>query len=94
MKTIGRTDQGNAIVEMTDEEYIEFLRLENIIVNKRFYFDAPQRNFRGADMSPVFKALSELANAKQSIRTIQEYINTLADYFGKVELPEEKEIDA
>ncbi len=95
MKTIGRTEEGNVLVEMTADEYGEFIYLENVVVGGGFYFDAPRKNFRGVDLSPVFKALNELATAKHSITTLQGYINNLANYFGKVELPEsKKEINA
>lgn len=94
MKTLGRTDEGNCIVEMTADEYREFINLENAVVGGQFYFDAPRMNLRGIELSPIFKALNELVSAKQGITIIQKYVNTLADYFGKVQTPEKEIIDA
>lgn len=94
MKTIGRTEEGNCIVEMTADEYREFINLENAILDGQFYFDAPRMNLRGAELSPIFKALNELVSAKQSITRLQGYINTLADYFGKIKSTEKENKDA
>ena len=92
MKTIGRTEEGNAIVEMTSEEHYEFIRLEDVLSQKG-YLDSPSRNLRGVEMSPVFKALNDLVTAKYSISILQGYINNLAAYFGKVQFPK-KDVDA
>lgn len=86
MKDIGiATLTGNYIVEMKKEEYHEFLRLENAITGKHF-----NDRLVGVDLSPVFKALSDLADTKHSIVVIQSYINNLAEYFGKTVIPQDE----
>lgn len=83
MKTIGRTNENNYLVEMSIEEYREFVRLEASVNGSDYYpfFDFNQ-SLKQTDLSKVFKAFSDLSNAKISIYKLQEYINFLANTFG------------
>lgn len=93
MRTLGNSfisDDG-VIVEMSRDEYHSLINLERVITGTGYSFDRYGTTFKGVDLSPVFKALYELSVTKSSIIQLQEYINKLADYFGKVEIPKEKD---
>lgn len=85
MKTIGMsTDGKDFIVSMSEGEYREFMRLERSITDAGYSPFDRYSTFQGADLAPVFRALGDLADAKNSISSLQSYINNLAEYFGKV----------
>lgn len=86
MKTIGKTIENKFLVEMSYEEYSEFRRLEDSIDGRYTQFEG---NFGGTDLSPIFKALSDLSTAKQSVSSLKSYVDTLVKYLGEVHTVEE-----
>lgn len=89
MKTIGRTDEGKILVEMSQEEHNEFVRLE-MSIDGNYYFGGFQRGLSGKDLAPVFGALGDLATAKQSVSSLTFYINKLSEIFGKTHTVKEQ----
>lgn len=85
MKTLGNTFDGKFIVEMSREEHISLINLENTFMNTQPDIFASNREFAGKDLSPVFEALYKLSNTKSSIRQIKEYISLLDSAFGGTE---------
>lgn len=85
MKTVGTTPEGNFIVEMSGDEYRSFVRLEKSIDGSSYVgFSSPYPTLLGKDLSPVFKALFDVAETKQSIYQMKEYINFLDSVFGNI----------
>lgn len=84
MKTLGTTVEGSFIVEMTRDEYYSLVNLDLSITNSGYGINRPPTTLSGKDLSPVFKALEDVADTKRSINQIKEYINFLDSVFGKI----------
>lgn len=90
MKTIGRTNNGNMLVEMSREEHGEFVRLAVVFSSSNsFWFT--DGNLDGADLSLVFKALANLYSARHSINEIEAAVYLIKSYFGNIIEKEQKD---
>ena len=84
MKTLGTTTDGNYIVEMSADEHWSFCKVESAINHSDvdMWMGIRGATLTGTDLSPIFKALDDLFEAKISINRLKEYVNFLDGVLG------------
>ena len=83
MKTIGRTNSG-MIVEMSQQEYQQFLVLENTLSGRNLFFPDPFVDLDGLDLSKVMSALVGLCRTRQNINSLKNSILEIDKALGTV----------
>lgn len=89
MKTIGRTNEGNVLVEMSREEHGEFIGLCQVVAGNKYFWLHDGDMDGTVDLSNVFKALSNLYQAKLHVESLKSAINFIDSAFGGVMKKEE-----
>lgn len=80
MKDIGRTNEGDYIVELSHGEYSTIYELQRVIEGAKsadFYSMYPELLKSSGDLSPLFMAIRTWIEGEY-------YINALQDYVGKL----------
>lgn len=91
MKSLGRTNNGGYIIEMSQDEFTTFLRLQSTINGHPYYFgDNLHRDLDGTDLSKVLTALDNLFQARSNIQFLKDSIDSLDSLLGTI-VKEEKE---
>lgn len=80
MKTVGRTEDGERLVAMTDDEYCTLVGLQDVVEGKEFDFD---RGFWGtrldSDMEKVFRDIRQFTLAGFKVNELQAQVDQLRE---------------
>ena len=76
------TNDKGYLVEMSDDEYRSFRRLESSVNGLPYESFDRFPMMQGTDLSNVFKALNDLFDIKISMNKVKEYVNFLDNVFG------------